>query len=244
MDADAKLDSAIRRQPGVALHQSVLHLDGAPHRIDDAAKFDQNAVARALNHPAVMNRNDRVDQVASERAQPRQDAILVGAGKPREADDVGDQNCRQLSGYDHGVAPRPGQNIGLRPKHSRIGGNAFDALRRRSHGLRANPNGNSLCLQPESSSPISPERRFSSPVARLALGQRWRWPSASRAQGSRSAIMRARRPRSRSNARSRPAAGKRWQSMATSQTRAHATASSPRRRLDLAVSTGLSTMPV
>jgi hypothetical protein len=49
-------------------------IDPSPVRLDDAA---------------VMHRDGRVDQVASERPQTRQNPVLVGSGKPRKSDDVG-----------------------------------------------------------------------------------------------------------------------------------------------------------
>ncbi len=41
MDADAKLDAPILRHAGVALDHGVLDLDGAAHRVDDAAELDE-----------------------------------------------------------------------------------------------------------------------------------------------------------------------------------------------------------
>src|ERR1700722_7929165 len=38
MNAEAELDASLRRQSGVALDHAVLHLDGAAHSVDDAAK--------------------------------------------------------------------------------------------------------------------------------------------------------------------------------------------------------------
>ena len=58
----------------------------------NAAEFDNRAVASALDDPAVMHSDGRVDQVASERPQPRQNPVLVGSGKPRIADDIGHQD--------------------------------------------------------------------------------------------------------------------------------------------------------
>jgi hypothetical protein len=49
MDADAELDAALPSHAGVTLDHGILHLDGAAHGVDDAAEFDQGAVARALN---------------------------------------------------------------------------------------------------------------------------------------------------------------------------------------------------
>ena len=51
-----------------------------------------------------------IDQVASERPQPRQNPVLVGSGQPRIADDVGHQDRSQFSGLAHGaMPPRPCQ---------------------------------------------------------------------------------------------------------------------------------------
>ena len=49
MDADAEFDAPFSRHTGVALDHAVLHLDRASHRVDDAAKLDENAVAGALD---------------------------------------------------------------------------------------------------------------------------------------------------------------------------------------------------
>ena len=101
MDADPKLDAAIVRKAGVALDETVLHLDAAAHRIDDAPELDQHAVAGAFHHPAVVNRNAGVDQIAAESPEPGQNAVLVGAGKPGVADNVGHQYRRELARHNH-----------------------------------------------------------------------------------------------------------------------------------------------
>ena len=89
MDADAELDALIRRRSDVALDHRVLNCDGAPHRFDDAAKFDQSPVAGALEQLAVLARDRRVDEVDAQRPQPRERAVLVRARHAAEADDVG-----------------------------------------------------------------------------------------------------------------------------------------------------------
>ena len=101
MNADAQFDAPLGRHAGVALDHAVLQLDGAAHRLDHAAELGQRAIAGALDDAAIVHGDRRVDQIAPERAQPRQDAILVGAGEPRVADDVGHQNCRQLAHFGH-----------------------------------------------------------------------------------------------------------------------------------------------
>ena len=80
MDADTELDAPLGRQPGIALDHAVLHLDGAAHGVDHAAKFDKRAIACPLHDAAVMHGDGRIDQVAAERPQSRQCAILIGAG--------------------------------------------------------------------------------------------------------------------------------------------------------------------
>ena len=81
MNADAEFDAAIGRHAGVALDHRVLHFDGAAHRVDHAAELDERAVAGALDDAPVMDRDGRVDQIAAQRAQPRERAILVRAGR-------------------------------------------------------------------------------------------------------------------------------------------------------------------
>ena len=103
MDADPKFDALVGRDPSVALDHAVLDFNGAVHCVDDTAELDDAAVAGALDDAAVMHGDGRVDQVAAERPQPRQDPVLVRPGKPRIADDVGHQDRRELSGLAHGA---------------------------------------------------------------------------------------------------------------------------------------------
>ena len=51
-------------------------------------------VAGTLHHATVMDFDGRIEQVAAERAQPRQRAVLGGTGKLAVADNI----CRQNSG--------------------------------------------------------------------------------------------------------------------------------------------------
>ena len=101
MDADPKFDALVGRDPGVALDHRPLDFNGAVHRVDDAAELDNCAVAGALDDASVVHGDGRVDQVASERPQPRQNPVLVGSGKPRIADHVGHQDRGQFSGLGH-----------------------------------------------------------------------------------------------------------------------------------------------
>ena len=88
MNADAKFDALVERDPCVALDHGVLHFDCAAHRVDDAAKLDDAAVAGALDDAAMVHGDRGIDQIAAQRAQSRQGSIFVCPGKPRIADHV------------------------------------------------------------------------------------------------------------------------------------------------------------
>ena len=99
VDADAEHDAPVGGHAGVALDHGVLHFDRAAHRVDHAAELDDRAVAGALDHPAVMDGDGRVDEVAAQRSQPRKRSVLVGAGEAAEADDVGRRGSRRVCGF-------------------------------------------------------------------------------------------------------------------------------------------------
>ena len=101
MNADAEIDATILRQPRVALDHGVLNLDRAAHRVDDAAEFDDRAIAGALDEAAVVDGDRRIDEVAAQSAQPRQRAVLVRAGQSAEADDVGGQDRCKFPALGH-----------------------------------------------------------------------------------------------------------------------------------------------
>jgi hypothetical protein len=107
MNADAKLDAAFGRQAGVALDHAVLHLEGAAHRVDYAAELDDAAVAGALDDAAVMRVDGGIDQIAAQPPEPRQRAILIRPREPAVANDIPDQNRRDLAGSRHGGAQEP-----------------------------------------------------------------------------------------------------------------------------------------
>src|SRR2546423_12383168 len=46
IDADAELDAAVRRQPGIARANDPLHIQRAAHRGDDTAELDESPGAR------------------------------------------------------------------------------------------------------------------------------------------------------------------------------------------------------
>src|ERR1700722_7567609 len=103
MNADAKLDATLGRQAGVPLDHAVLHFDRAAHGVDHAAEFNHAAVAGAFDDAAMMEGDGRIDQVAAERPEARQNAILVRSRKPAIADDIRNENRRNLPGLAHGA---------------------------------------------------------------------------------------------------------------------------------------------
>ena len=103
MNADPKFDALVGRDLSVALDHRSLDFNGAIHCVDHTAELDDAAVARALDDAAVVHGDGRIDQVASERPEPRQNPIFVGPGKPRIADDVGHQDRRELSSLADGA---------------------------------------------------------------------------------------------------------------------------------------------
>ena len=104
MNADPEFDAFVLRDAGVALGRAALDRDGAAHRVDDAAELDDEAVAGALDHPAVMRPDRRIEKIASQRAQPRERAIFVRPGETAEADDVGGEDRGDFPGLGHGGA--------------------------------------------------------------------------------------------------------------------------------------------
>jgi len=100
-----KLDASLGRQPGVALDHAVLHLDGAAHGIDHAPELDEDAVSGLLHHPAVIGLDRGIEQIAAQRPEPRQRAILIPAGKSAIADDIGRQDSGKLPGLGHWPSP-------------------------------------------------------------------------------------------------------------------------------------------
>jgi hypothetical protein len=90
MNANSKLDAALRRQAGVALGHAILHLDSATHRVDHAAKFDEAAVACAFYDASVMRVDGGINQIAPQSSEPRQRAILVCPREPAIADNIRD----------------------------------------------------------------------------------------------------------------------------------------------------------
>jgi hypothetical protein len=67
-----------------ALDETALNLNRAADRIDDAAELDYRAAACALDDPAVMDGDHRIDEIAAQGAQARKRPVLVSADEPAE----------------------------------------------------------------------------------------------------------------------------------------------------------------
>jgi hypothetical protein len=136
MNADGKLDASLGRQTSVALDHSSLHLDRASHRVDHTAKLNENAVAGALDGAPMMRGDRRINQIAAHPPQPRQSAILVGAGEPAVSDDIGDQDRRDLADFGHGAPSRVMQNS---TRKGLSGASTCEGYRNGRKPVRANP---------------------------------------------------------------------------------------------------------
>ena len=85
-------------RPPLRSDEPDLDLDRATHGVYHTSEFSmRSAVAGALDDAAMMHSDRRIDQVAAQRPQPRERPVLVGAGEPAVADDVRDQDRRNLA---------------------------------------------------------------------------------------------------------------------------------------------------
>src|SRR6266699_2301032 len=67
IDADAKPDLPLVGHLRLAVDHPALHLGGAPHRVDDAGKFREQAVAGGLDDAALVLPDLRIEQLAPDR---------------------------------------------------------------------------------------------------------------------------------------------------------------------------------
>src|ERR1700722_8335879 len=110
MNADAELDAVLTHQVCVARDHAVLNLDCAAHRVDYAAKLDDDPVASPFDDTAVAGGDCWVDEVAAQRPEPGERSLLVRPGEPAITDNVGNQDCSDLPSLAHGV-PSPVMQI-------------------------------------------------------------------------------------------------------------------------------------
>src|SRR5262245_25890692 len=89
MNADAKFDPPFSRQAGISLDHAVLDFNRTANSVDHAAELDDEPISHAFHDASVVYRYSRIDQVAAERPQPRQRAILVCTSKTAITDNIG-----------------------------------------------------------------------------------------------------------------------------------------------------------
>ena len=97
IDADPEIQPLIRAHVRIAPSHSLLHLDGAAHRIDDAGELGQQPVARRLDDPAAMLGDAGIEQFAAMAVKAGKGAFVVGAHQPTVAGDVSRKDRRELS---------------------------------------------------------------------------------------------------------------------------------------------------
>ena len=105
IDADAQFDAVVRRDACVPLGHRLLHRDGAAHRIDDAGKFNQQAVAGGLDDAAPVLRDLRIEKLAAQRLETIERALLVPPHQPRIPRHIGGQDRGKTAGLTHQALP-------------------------------------------------------------------------------------------------------------------------------------------
>ena len=105
IDADAQLNAAFRSDAGVALGHRLLHRDRAAHRIDDAGKFHQHAVAGGLDDAAAVLGDIRIEKLAAQRFEAFERALFVRAHQPRIPRDIGGEDRGETAGLTHVASP-------------------------------------------------------------------------------------------------------------------------------------------
>jgi hypothetical protein len=105
IDADAQFDPVVRRGAGVPLGHRLLHRDRAAHRIDDARKLHQHAVAGSLDDAAVMLRDLRIEKLAAQRFEAFERAFLVSPHQPRIPRHIGGEDRGETAGLAHVSSP-------------------------------------------------------------------------------------------------------------------------------------------
>lgn len=100
IDADAEYDSTVRGFPGVRRRHRLLQRHGAAHRIHHAGEFRQYAVAHQFDDAAMVIRDNGVYDFGQTSLQTDKRSLFVGRHQPAVPDDVGGQDCPQLTLHD------------------------------------------------------------------------------------------------------------------------------------------------
>jgi hypothetical protein len=114
IDADAQFDAAVRPGTGVPLGHRLLHRDRAAHRVDDAGKFHQQAVAGGLDDPPAVLGDLRIEELTAQRFQTFERALLIRPHQPRIPRHIGGEDRGEAAGLAHASSPsarrRPDSN--------------------------------------------------------------------------------------------------------------------------------------
>src|SRR5207245_3395880 len=105
IDADAQFDAVVCPDTSVPLGHRLLHFDRAAHRIDDARKFHQQAVAGGLDDAAVVLGDLRIDELAAQRFEAFERALLVRPHQPRIPRHIGGEDRGETAGLAHTASP-------------------------------------------------------------------------------------------------------------------------------------------
>ena len=100
-DANAQFNAAVRPDTGVPLGHRLLYSDRAAHRIDDAGKFDQQAVAGGLDDAAPVLGDFWIDQFTPQRCEAFERAFLVRPHQPRIPRHIGGEDRGKTAGRGH-----------------------------------------------------------------------------------------------------------------------------------------------
>ena len=104
VNADAEIDAVVGGHANVAFDHAILHLDRTAHGVDHAAKFDEAAVAGALDDAPMMGGDRGINQLATQSPQPRQCAILICPRETAIAYDIRNQDRRDFPRFRHGAS--------------------------------------------------------------------------------------------------------------------------------------------
>jgi hypothetical protein len=105
IDADAQFDAGVSTDAGVPLGHRLLHRDGAAHRINDARKLDQHAVAGGLDDAAAMLGYLRVDELMAQCLEAFERAFFVRSHQPRVARHIGGEDRGETARLAHVSSP-------------------------------------------------------------------------------------------------------------------------------------------
>jgi hypothetical protein len=89
----------------------MLHRDGAARRIDDHGKLHQQAVAGGLDDAAVVLGDLRIDELAAQRFEALERALLVRPHQARIPRHIGGKDRREAAGRVIPLVLRPCANL-------------------------------------------------------------------------------------------------------------------------------------